>query len=52
VRLREIVKNSAVVDVSQPEEVVAREVCDLVMKFYEDRNEKPYKVDAASGLER
>lgn len=52
VQLREIVKNSAVVDVSQPEEVVAREVCDLVMKFYYGKNEKPYKVDAASGLER
>jgi thymidylate kinase len=52
VRLRDVVKNYAVVDVSQPEEVVVQEVCDLVMKFYHEKDKKPFKVDAASGLER
>ena len=34
VRLRDVVKNCAVVDVSQPVDDVTREVSELIMNFY------------------
>lgn len=38
VRLRDVVKDSAVVDVSQPVDDVTREVSELIMNFYNNRN--------------
>jgi hypothetical protein len=46
-----MVKNYAVVDVTQPEEEVTRQVCDLIMKFHDGNHKKPYKVGSAGGLE-
>ena len=37
VRLREIMKNSAVVDVSQPIDTVVRQVCELIVNFHQTK---------------
>jgi len=37
VRLRAVMKNFAVVDVSQPVDVVARQVCDLIVNFQQNK---------------
>ena len=49
VELRQATKNYAVVDVSQSEEQVLREITDLITKFHYNRNEKAYKVGSTSG---
>ncbi len=38
VRLREVMKNYAVVDVSQPVDTVAREVCELIVNFQQNKD--------------
>lgn len=38
VRLRAVMENFAVVDVSQPIDVVIRQVCDLIVNFQQDRD--------------
>lgn len=40
VRMRSVVKNCAVVDVSRPTDEVVREVSDLIMKFHNSKNGK------------
>jgi hypothetical protein len=37
-RLREIVKNFAVVDVSQPIDIIVRQVCDLIVNFEQNKD--------------
>jgi thymidylate kinase len=37
VRLREVTKNYAVVDVSQPVDIVARQVCELIVNFHQNK---------------
>lgn len=38
VRLRAVMKNFAVVDVSQPVDIVVRQVCDLIVNFQQDKD--------------
>jgi thymidylate kinase len=38
VRLREVMENYAVVDVSQPVDTVARQVCDLIVNFQKNKD--------------
>jgi thymidylate kinase len=49
VQLHDVAKTYAVVDVSRPEEEVMREVSELIMKFYCDKNEKPCQAASTSG---
>jgi thymidylate kinase len=49
VELRHAVNSYAVVDVSQPEEVVLREISELLTKFHLNKNETTYKVGSTSG---
>jgi thymidylate kinase len=49
VQLQSAVKAYAVVDVSRPEEEVLHEISELIVKFYYDKNKKPYKVSSPSG---
>jgi hypothetical protein len=38
VRLRAVMKNFAVVDVSQPVDAVVRQVCDLIVNFQQNKD--------------
>jgi len=38
IRLREVMKNYAVVDVSQPVDTVVRQVCELIVNFQQNKN--------------
>lgn len=48
VQMQEVVKGYAVVDVSRPEEEVLREISELITKFHQNKNGKPYEVGSPS----